>query len=149
MVITKSELGHYYFANKKNNISLSSIETQKKPAMKKSYAWNICAFLKRCNDPFLYFSNLLVQFLFSFEFSYTNAREILEEQEMMWKHKPQTSDLTTFLSSPKCLSSNSNEKKCSQTFSTLSFRKHHQNVNYLCFHHQMLHQKLVQFWGEL
>ena len=61
------------------------------------------------DDTFLHFSNLSVQFLFSFEFSYTNAREILEEQEMMWKHKPQTSDLTTFLSSPKCLSSNSNE----------------------------------------
>ena len=35
------------------------------------------------DDTFLHFSNLSVQFLFSFEFSYTNARENLEEREML------------------------------------------------------------------
>ena len=98
MVIIKIELGHYYFAHKNTfSLFLSSIETQKKGNEGKLHVCMKHVYVLFHNIMlFLHFYNLSAQFSFSFECLHTNARERLEEHEMLSEHKPETSVLTTF-----------------------------------------------------
>ena len=94
MMIIKSELDHYYLANKNifSSLFLFRIET-----LKKGYEGKLClkhlCFFRRWH--FFYIS-LPYQFNFHFLFNF-----YIQTLEKLWKNKPQTSVLTTFLSSPK------------------------------------------------